>query len=341
MARRAANVKIMPNSSCPGRTTPPHRVVAIAYDRLCTFEYGMVAEVFGSGRPGPDKLPGDCYEFRTAAGEEGHLRGQGALAVEADGGLELLCGAGTIVVPGWRTPRHEVPEALLTALREAHRKGSRIVSICSGAYVLAVAGLLSGRRATTHWHHATDFVSRFRDVRLEPDVLYVDEGDVLTSAGSAAGLDLCLHIVRRDYGPAVANEMARNLVTPPHRSGGQAQYVRRPVPTGPANRLSPLLDWMRGSISGPLSIAGLSERVAMSPRTFCRRFCDATGLTPGAWILQERLSLACELLETTRLEVDQIAFRSGFGSPATMRHHFRRALRVTPTEHRNSFAHDR
>jgi AraC family transcriptional activator FtrA len=242
--------------------------------------------------------------------------------------LELLREAGTIAIPGWRMSRHEVPDALLIALREAHRNGSRIVSICGGAYVLAAAGLLSGRRATTHWHHATDFASRFHDVGLEPDVLYVDEGDVLTSAGCAAGLDLCLHIVRRDHGPAVANGMARSLVTPPHRSGGQAQYVRHPLPTGPANRLSPLLDWMRGSLSRTLSIAQLSERVAMSPRTFCRHFGDATGLTPGAWLLQERLSLARELLETTRLGIDEVAFRSGFGSSAT------------PSEHRSSFAHD-
>ena len=339
MAGYTANVNIMPKTSRPAHAITSNLVVTIAYDRLCTFEYGIVAEVFGSGRPGPEKRGDAWYEFHTAAGEDGRLRGHGALAVEADGGLELLRGAGTIVVPGWRMPRHEVPSALLTALREAHRNGSRIVSICGGAYVLAAAGLLSGRRATTHWHHAEDFASRFHDVRLEPDVLYVDEGDVLTSAGSAAGLDLCLHIVRRDHGPAVANEMARNLVTPPHRSGGQAQYVRRPLPTGPATRLSPLLDWMRGSLSHPLSIAQLSERAGMSPRTFCRHFGDATGLTPGAWILQERLSLARELLETTQFGIDEVAFRSGFGSPATMRHHFRRNLRVTPTVHRSSFAH--
>ena len=313
-------------------------MVAVAYDRLCTFEYGIVAEIFGSGRPGPAELGGGWYEFRTAAGEAGPLRGHGAVAIEADGGLDLLRGAGTIVVPGWWVPRHEVPGALLTALREAHRNGSRIVSICGGAYVLAAAGLLSGRRATTHWHHAADFAARFPAVRLEPDVLYVDEGDVLTSAGSAAGLDLCLHILRRDHGPAVANEMARNLVTPPHRSGGQAQYIRRPLPEGAATRLGPLLDWMRGSLSEPLSIAQLSARAGMSARTFCRCFGEATGMAPGAWIMRERLNLARELLEATRLGVDEVAFRSGFGSTATMRHHFRRSLRVTPTAHRTSFA---
>lgn len=340
MAGCATSVKIMPNRTSLPQGKPPHRVVAVAYDRLCTFEYGIVAEVFGSGRPGPAETGGRWYEFRTAAGEDGRLRGQGALVVEADGGLELLRGAGTIVVPGWRMPRHEVPSALTAALRDAHRNGSRIVSICGGAYVLAAAGLLSGRRATTHWHHAGDFAARFPDVQLEPDVLYVDDEDVLTSAGSAAGLDLCLHILRRDHGPGVANEMARNLVTPPHRSGGQAQYIRRPLPDGSATRLGPLLDWIRGSLSETLSIAQLSARAGMSPRTFCRCFGEATGMTPGTWIMRERLNLARDLLETTRLGIDEVAFRSGFGSPATMRHHFRRTLRVTPTEHRSSFAYD-
>lgn len=338
MARFRISVNIMPKRSSFVRAACPHRVVAIAYDRLCTFEYGIVAEVFGSGRPGPEEGSRTWYEFQTAAGEEGTLRSQGALTVEADGGLELLRGAGTVIVPGWRPPRHDVPQPLLAALRDARRDGSRIVSICSGAYVLAAAGLLSGLRATTHWHHVLDFATRHPDVRLEPDVLYVDEGDVLTSAGSAASLDLCLHIVRRDHGPAVANEMARSLVTPPHRSGGQAQYIKRSLQPEEATCLGPVLDWMRKALAEDLSISRLSRQTGMSCRTFCRRFGEATGLTPGSWILNERLTLARDLLETTKLGIDEVAYRSGFGSSSTMRHHFRRSLRTTPTALRSNFA---
>lgn len=318
----------------PAALPPVHRVVAVAYDRLCTFEYGIVAEVFGTRRP---DLEGGWYEFRTAAGEAGPLRAHGGLVVVADGGLELLEGAGTIILPGWRGSTHSVPESLSSALYSAHRNGSRVVSICGGAYVLAAAGLLSGRRATTHWHHSSDFARRHPDVRLQPDVLYVDEGDILTSAGSAAGIDLCLYIVRRDHGPAVANDVARGLVVPPHRSGGQAQYVRRPMPAENATRLSPLLDWMRVSLAEKLSLARLSAKAGMSPRTFHRRFIEATGMAPGEWILNERIAHARDLLETTGLGIDEVAYRSGLGSAATMRHHFRQRFNSTPTAHRSQF----
>ena len=312
--------------------------MAIAYDRLCAFEYGIAAEVFGlTDRP---SLGGGWYEFRTAAAEDGPLRAHGGgLIVAADGGLELLEGAGTVVVPGWRRPAHAVPEPLSSALRSAHRNGSRVVFICSGAYVLAAAGLLSGRRATTHWRHCADFAARYPDVRLDPDVLYVDEGDILTSAGSAAGIDLCLHIVRRDHGPGAANDVARALVVPPHRNGGQAQYVRRPVPPdGGASRLSPLLDWARASLAEDLSLARLSRRAGMSPRTFSRRFLEVVGATPGEWVLNERVTHARDLLETTRLGIDEVAYRSGLGSAAALRHHFRRRFRTTPTAYRTHFS---
>ncbi|MGO4672101.1 transcriptional regulator FtrA [Bosea sp. 2YAB26] len=313
----------------------PHRVVAVAYDRLWTFEYGIVAEVFGSRRPG---LPENWYEFRTAAGEAGRLRAHGSLAVEADGGLDLLQGAGTIIVPGWRGLAEPVPEPLAGALRAAHRGGSRVVSICGGAYVLAAADLLAGRRATTHWQYGADFAKRYPAVRLEPDVLYVDEGDILTSAGSAAGIDLCLHIVRRDHGPEAANLVARSMVVPPHRSGGQAQFVRRPLPPQTGSRLSPLLDWMRSSLAEDLTLQRLSDRAGMSQRTFFRRFTEATGSAPGEWILNERVAHACDLLETTTLGVDEVAYRAGLGSAAALRHHFRQRLRTTPTAHRLQFS---
>ena len=315
----------MPNSIAAAVPSPTHRIVAVAYDRLCTFEYGIVAEIFGTRRPGPG---GAWYEFLTAAGEAGPMRAHGGLVVVADGGLELLEGAGTVIVPGWRGSAQGVPEPLSAALRAAHRNGSRVVSICGGAYVLAAAGLLSGRRATTHWHHSADFARRYPDVRLQPDVLYVDEGDILTSAGSAAGIDLCLHILRHDHGPEAANDVARGLVVPPHRSGGQAQYARRPVPADDASRLSPLLDWMRASLSEDLSLARLSGKIGLTLRTFCRRFMEATGTAPGEWILNERLARARDLLETTNLGMDEVAHRSGLGSAATMRHHFRQRLRT-------------
>ncbi len=335
MARHSGIVNIMPKCF-PSRAVPrPHRVVAVAYDRLSIFEYGIVVDVFGTGRPSSGK---PWYDFRTAAGEEGELRAQGGLIVAADGGLELLDGAGTIIMAGWRGPTQAVPEPLLASLRIAHSAGSRIVSICGGAYVLAAAGLLAGRRATTHWHYGEDFAKRFPDVRLEPDVLYVDEGEILTSAGCAAGIDLCLHIVRRDHGPAAANDVARGMVVPPHRNGGQAQYVQRPVLAENASRLSPLLDWIRASLGEDLSLAKLSRKAGLSPRTFCRRFVDATGMAPGEWLLNERVAHARDLLETTGLNIDEVAFRSGLGSAATLRHHFRRRFHTTPTAHRVQFS---
>ena len=324
----------MPNVLATIVPPPAHRVVAVAYDRLCTFEYSIVTEVFGAADPAP--RPG-WYRLETAAGEAGPLRAQGGLAVLADGGLELLAGAGTIVVPGWRGPASAVPTPLASALRRAHQGGSRIVSICGGAFVLAAAGLLSGRRATTHWRHCPEFARQYPDVALSPDVLYVDEGDILTSAGSAAGIDLCLHIVRRDHGPGAANDVARHMVVPPHRGGSQAQYVQRPVPVDQACRLSPLMDWMRAALAEDLSLARLAARANMSQRSFFRRFVEVAGMAPGEWILGERLALARSLLETTQLSIDAVAYGAGLGSAAALRHHFRQRFRTTPTEHRAQF----
>jgi len=309
------------------------RVVAVAYDGLCTFEFGIAAEVFGQPQPGRD-----WYEFRVAAAEAGPLRAHGGLLVAADGGLELFGGAGTIIVPGWRGPSFAPPAPLLVALRGAHAAGSRIVSICGGAFVLAAAGLLAGRRATTHWRHAAPFAAAFPDVRLDPGILYTDEDDILTSAGSAAGIDLCLHIVRRDHGPEVANAVARGLVVPPHRDGDQAQYVARPLAQHTGAPLGPMLDWMRSAIAEALPLARLSARAAMSQRTFLRRFAEATGTTPADWLLTERLALACDLLESGRLGIEDIALRCGFGAAATLRHHFTRRLHTTPTAYRHRFS---
>ncbi|MEJ2625533.1 MAG: transcriptional regulator FtrA [Pseudolabrys sp.] len=324
-------VMIMPKRSDAGK---PHAVVALAYDSLCTFEFGVTYEVFGNegGEGGPR------YTFRTAAVERGRLRADSGLVVGADGGAALLAKAQTVIVPGWRPPHHEVPECIADALRTAHRRGARIVSICTGAYVLAAAGLLDGRRATTHWQCGADFSRRYPAVQFQPDVLYVDEGDILTSAGSASGIDLCLHIVRKDLGPEAANAAARRLVVPPHRQGGQAQFVQRPAIPEQRNRLSALLDWMRGALDRDLTLARLAARAGMSPRTFYRRFFEATGATPAEWVLCERLAHARDLLETTTAGIEEVAARAGFGSAAALRQHFRRRLATTPTLYRTQFA---
>ncbi|WP_092620288.1 transcriptional regulator FtrA [Roseospirillum parvum] len=314
---------------------PPHRVAVLAYDGLCTFEYGIAVEVFGAAWSGDPAPP---YTVATVAGEPGALHAQGGLTVTPGGGLELLEDATTVIVPGWRRPHHQVPGRLAEALAAAHRRGARMVSICGGAYVLAAAGLLAGRRATTHWRLADDFARRHPGVVFEANVLYVDEGDILTSAGSAAGIDLCLHLVRRDLGPQAANAIACGLVVPPHRGGGQAQFVRRPVASDGSARLAELLDWMRASLDQDLSLDRLSRRAGLAPRTFLRRFSEATGMTPAEWVTAERLAHACDLLETTRLGMEEIAAGSGFGSAATLRHHFRRRLSTTPTLYRAQFA---
>ncbi|MCC7272497.1 MAG: transcriptional regulator FtrA [Alphaproteobacteria bacterium] len=310
-------------------------VVALAYDGLCTFEFAIAVEVFGLPRPymGPD-----WYRFAVAGIEPGPLRATGGVRVLVDGGPELLDEAGTIIVPGWRGAAMPVPEDLCRRLRAAHARGARLVSICSGVFVLAAAGLLAGRRATTHWHYAQALARAHPDIRIEPDVLYVDEGAVLTSAGSAAGIDVCLHLVRRDHGPEMANRLARRLVVPPHREGGQAQYVERPVPTAREGaRLGPLIERMRGRLSEERTIAALAADAGMSPRTFLRRFKAATGAAPGEWLLAERLAHARTLLETTRAALDEVAAACGFGSTATMRHHFRTRIGTSPAAYRAAF----
>lgn len=311
-------------------------VVALAYDGLCTFEYGCAAEVFGLARP--EMGPG-WYRFATAAVEPGPLRAAGGLRVSADAGLDLLEHAGTVIIPGWRGIEAPVPEALCDALRAAHRRGARLLSLCSGVVVLAAAGLLAGRRATTHWRYFPAFAARFPDLMLVPDVLYVDEGSVLTAAGSAAGLDLCLHLVRRDFGPEAANGVARRLVIPPHRDGGQAQYVERPVPAlrAAGARLAVTMDRVRGALAEEWPIERLAAEAALSPRALHRHMRAATGLSPGEWVIGARLDRARELLEATRLPVEEVASAVGFGAAATLRLHFRTRLGTTPAAYRARF----
>ena len=315
---------------------PPHStVVALAYDGLCTFEFGCTYEVFGLPRP---ELDHPWYRFEVCAAEPGPLRAAGALAVRAPHDLDLIEQADTVIVPGWRGPDHSPSPALLDALARVPERGGRLVSICSGVFVLAAAGVLDGRRATTHWRYTGTLARRYPQIEVDPDVLYVDEGPVLTSAGSAAGLDLCLHIVRCDYGAAVANNVARRLVLAPHREGGQRQFVETPVaPATESGRLTALLDWLPAHIAEDLAVGDLAKQAGMSLRTFQRRFRDATGTAPGDWLVRQRVARARHLAETTDLTVEQIATRSGFGAVETLRHHFRRLVGTTPTGYRRTF----
>jgi AraC family transcriptional activator FtrA len=322
----------MPN---PTGSTQGPLVVALAYDGLCLFEFGIAYEVFGLPRP---EAGDGWYRFAVAAVDPPPLRTWAGVAILADGGPALLRQAHTIVVPGWRGIEEEVPAALIASLREAHGQGARVMSLCSGIKVLAAAGLLNGRRATTHWRYADPIRRAYPAVHIVPDVLYVEDGNVLTAAGSAAGIDLCLHVVRRDFGPAMANEVARRLVVPPHRDGGQAQFVPLPVPVERVSpRLGGVIDWMRRNLDQPHTIAALARRAGMSARTFQRRFAEVTGVPPHAWLTRERLARACELLEENRASLEDIAVSTGFGSAATMRHHFRKQLRTSPAAYRARF----
>jgi len=310
-------------------------VVALAYDGLCTFEFAIVAEIFGQVRP---ELGPGWYRFAAAAIEPGPLRAQGGLRVEVDGGMELLEQAALIVVPGWKGIAVPVPEALLAALRRAHARGARLASICSGAFVLAATGLLDGQRAATHWRYAEALAARHPAVRVDAGVLYVEAGRVLTSAGSAAGIDLMLHLIRAEFGMAAANSVARRLVMPAHRAGGQAQFIDRPVPPPQEGaRLAALLDAVRAEPGRDWRIAGMAAAVAMSPRTFLRRFGETTGMAPAEWVAAVRVDEARRLLETTRLPMEVVAGRAGFGSLQALRQQFRRRVGVSPRAYREGF----
>ncbi|QQJ99935.1 transcriptional regulator FtrA [Burkholderia ambifaria] len=309
-----------------------HLVVALAYDRLCTFEFGCVVELFALERP---ELGVDWYRFAVCASEPGPVRAAGGITVAAPYRLATLDRADTIVIPGWRDPDELPPEPLLKKLRAAHRRGARLCSICSGVFVLAAAGVLDGLTATTHWRYAERLQARYPALRVNPDALYVDEGQIVTSAGSAAGLDMLLHLVRRDHGGAIANRVAQRLVLPPHRDGGQAQFVPRPVAPGGGDRLAKLIDWMRAHAAEPHTLASLAAQAAMSTRTLQRQFADATGMSPLTWLIRERVNIAKDMLEThPALSLAQIAARSGFGSEESLRRHFRRVAATSPAAYR-------
>lgn len=319
----------------PGTRRAPNRLVAaLLHETVATFELGIVTEIFGLPRP---QMGPDWYRLVTVAEERRPLRATGGLQVFPEAGLEALARAGTIVIPGWRTDGAAPAAAVRESLLSARDRGARLVSICSGAFLLAACGLLAGRRATTHWLYADRLQALFPDIEIDPDVLYVDEEQILTSAGSAAGVDLMLHIVRKDFGARAANEIARRMVMAPHREGGQAQFIERPVPERASDGLGPLLEAIRRRPAERWTIARMARTVAMSQRSLIRRFQAATGMGPGEWVIAARLESARFLLESTASGLEEISRRSGFGNPAALRHHFRRRIGLTPTAYRASF----
>lgn len=315
----------------------PGLVAILAYDGLCTFEFGIAVEVFGLARPEFD-FP--WYEHRIAAVDEGPMRAMGGIQVLADGGMELLETARTIIVPGWRDREAPVPEALLVALRQAHARGARLLSICSGVFVLAATGLLDGHRATTHWRYTSELAERFPNILVDPDVLYVDSGPLITSAGSAAGIDACLHLVARDFGTHVANSVARRLVMSPQRTGGQAQFIPTPVSPSPRSDLSRVMQWARERLHEPLEVRDLASEAAMSERTFLRRFTEASGQSPKTWLQHQRLARARELLESTNQNTEQIAEHCGYRSVESFRVAFRSVVGVPPSVYRERFGRE-
>jgi AraC family transcriptional regulator, transcriptional activator FtrA len=308
----------------------------LAFDGMSPFELGSVTEIFGLPRP---ELRVPWYELRVCAEEPGRpLRSLGGLTLVAGHGLEEFAAADTTMVVTVPDVRAEVSPAVVGALREAHGRGARVVSICSGAFALAAAGLLDGRTATTHWRYAELLQRRYPDVRVDPDVLYVDGGDVLTSAGSAAGLDLCLHLVRRDHGAQVANSVARRLVVPPHREGGQAQFVEAAV-TEPArdDAVARSMAWALDHLAEPIAVADLARQAHMAPRTFIRHFGRRTGTSPLRWVIVQRVMASLPLLEAGSMSIEEVGAAVGFDSPTTFRHHFTRAMKTSPSAYRRAF----
>ena len=310
-------------------------VVCLVYEGLSLFEAGVAAEVFAQPRP---EIGRELYRFAMAQTQRGELRSQAGLRVRADGGLELLRDADLVIVPGWRDHREPPSKAVVDALRQAHAQGSRLLSICSGAFVLASTGLLDGRAATTHWRYAEAFRALFPRVELRPDVLYVDEGDIVTSAGSSAGIDACLHIVRQDHGAEIANLVARTMVTAAHRSGGQAQFIPAPVAKKAAGEVAPVLDWARERLHTPLKVSDLAAKAAMSERSFLRHFNAQVGVSPVQWLRRERVALAQHLLERGGSRLEAVAASVGFGSVSALRAAFKDVLGAPPSQHRRQFA---
>jgi AraC family transcriptional regulator, transcriptional activator FtrA len=303
-----------------------HRVIALVRTPQATFELGCASAVFGA----------DPYSFSVCAEQPGEIRTTEGFGIQVRAGLRALDRADTVIVPGWLPTDAEPSAAVIRALVRAHRRGARLVSICSGATALAATGLLDGRRATTHWRYSDHLQARFPAVRVDPDVLYVDHGDIATSGGSGTGIDLCLHLVRNDHGAAYAAQVARRMVMPPHREGGQLQY-RAELAEPSTDSLAPLLDWADDHLAEPITVDDLATRLNVSARTLTRRFADQLGTTPGQWLLARRIARCRVLLEETDLPVETIAHRVGLASATNLRRRFHTAVRTTPGAYRRAF----
>ncbi|QSB05379.1 helix-turn-helix domain-containing protein [Natronoglycomyces albus] len=310
-----------------------HHVAVLAYEGMSAFELGIVTEIFGV-----PWLPTTRYRLTVCTEDDSDVQVLGGATLRTPHTLETLRSADTVIIPSVTNPEADASGAVISALRAAYDKGARMVSICSGAFALASAGLLDGRQATTHWLHTDLLARRFPLVEVDPDPLYIDSGRILTSAGSAAGLDLCLHLVRQDHGAEVANLMARRLVVAPHRAGGQAQYIEAPVNPDPEDdRVAASMNWALRSLDRTITVAMMAEQARMSPRSYLRHFARATGTSPFKWVIHQRIQASLPLLETTTSSVEHIARSVGFDTAVTYRHHFARAMRTSPSAYRRTF----
>ena len=303
-------------------------------DGLAVFEFGVICEVFGIDRS-DDGVPN--FDFRVCGPEAGKpVRTSVGVQLTPDHDFSALVGVDLVAVPAIGAT--DYPTEALRALRAAADAGSIILTVCSGAFVAGAAGLLDGRPCTTHWMHADKLARMYPTARVDRNVLFVDDGNLITSAGTAAGIDACLHLVRRELGSEVTNKIARRMVVPPQRDGGQRQYIDQPIPVRCSEGFAPHLDWILSNLEKPHTVATLANRAHMSARTFARRFVEETGRTPMQWVTDQRVLYARRLLEETELDIDRVADRSGFGTSTLLRHHFRRIIGVTPSDYRRRFA---
>ncbi|MGU3502280.1 GlxA family transcriptional regulator [Mycobacterium sp. C31M] len=311
-------------------------VSVLVLDGLAIFEFGVICEVFGIDRSG-DGVPN--FDFKVCGPEAGRpIRTAVGATLTPEYGLDDLVGADLVAIPAIAGSNY-LPAAL-DAVREAAENGSTILTVCSGAFLAGAAGLLDGRPCTTHWMHAADLAEAYPTARIDRNVLFVDDGNLITSAGTAAGIDACLHLVRREHGAEVTNKIARRMVVPPQRDGGQRQYIDQPIPARYSEGFAPQLDWILANLDTPHTVASMAAHANMSARTFARRFVDETGRTPMQWVTDQRVLYARRLLEETDLDVDRVADRCGFGTATLLRHHFRRIIGVTPSDYRRRFSCD-
>ncbi|MET0475688.1 MAG: helix-turn-helix domain-containing protein [Mycobacterium sp.] len=311
-------------------------VSVLVLDGVAPFEFGVICEVFGIDRTA-DGVPN--FDFKICGPQVGRpLRMSVGAHLTPDHGLDSLVGADLVAIPAFIGA--DYPQEALDAVRAAAASGSIILTVCSGAFVAGAAGLLDGRKCTTHWMHADALAAQYPTAEVDRNVLFVDDGNLITSAGTAAGIDACLHLVRRELGSEITNTIARRMVVPPQRDGGQRQYIDQPIPVRCSESFAPQLDWILVNLDKPHTVAALANRASMSARTFARRFVDETGRTPMQWVTDQRVLYARRLLEETDLDIDRVADRSGFGTATLLRHHFRRVIGVTPSDYRRRFACD-